>query len=171
LRTLKNVNATSARKAHGHFYDNDNATILRAAPAAAAAADTDAAAENGPIQGQGGRQIQGHGGEPLPALQNPPTPDLQIDTRQRVQSTSDSKGDYKNALDRTIMSDSEAETPPTRTPPSSPRLRRRPSPNPSPSSSARHRTRNQTNKDGKTLGKLHDQSFPPERKRYERKKK
>jgi hypothetical protein len=118
---------------------------------------------------RGGRNIQGQGGDPLPALQNPPTPDLQIDTRPRVQSTSDSEGDYKNALDRTIMSDSETETPPTRTPLSSPRLRRRPYPNPSPSSGSRPRTRNQTNKDGKTLGKLHDQPFPPERKRYERK--
>jgi hypothetical protein len=50
-------------------------------------------------------------------------------------------------------------------------LRRQPSPNPSPSSGARPRTQNQTNKDGKTLGKLHDQPFPPERKKYERKKK
>jgi hypothetical protein len=124
LRTLKNLNATSARKAHGQFYDDGDATILRDPAAAAAAA---AAAGNGPIQGQGGHQIQGHGGGALPALQNPPTPDLQKDTRPRVESTSDSEGDYENALDRTIIfqsSDSETETPPTRTPPSSPRLRR-----------------------------------------------
>jgi hypothetical protein len=168
LRTLRNLNLNATGKAHGHFYDEDDAARLQAAPAAAAAADAAAAAGNGPIQGQGGGNIQGHG-NPLPALQNPPTPDLQKDTRPRVQSSSDSEGDYENALDRTIMSDSE--TPPIRTHPSSPILRRRPSPIPSPLSGAWPRTRKQTNKDGKTLGKLHDQPFPPERKRYERKKK
>jgi hypothetical protein len=166
LRTSRNLNLNAMGKTHGHFYDDDDAARLRAAPAAAAAANAAAAAGNGPMQGGEGN-IQGHG-NPLPALHNPPMPDLQIDTRPRVQSTS-SEGDYKNALDRTIMSDSE--TPPTRTPPSSPILRRRPSPIPSPSSGARTHTRQQTNKDGKTLGKLHDQPFPPERKRYERKKK
>jgi hypothetical protein len=91
LRTLRNLNlnATSARKAHGHFYDDDDAALLRAAPAAAAAADAAAAAGNRPMQGQGGRNIQRHS-DPLPALLNPPTPDLQIDTRPRVQSSSDS---------------------------------------------------------------------------------
>jgi hypothetical protein len=167
LRTLRNLNLNATGKAHGHFYDDDGAARLRAAPAAAAAADAAAAAGNGPIQGGEGN-IQGHG-NPLPALQNPPAPDLQIDSRPRVQSTSDSEGDYENALDRTIMSDSE--TPPTRTPPSSPILRRRPSPIPSSSSGARPPTGQQTNKDGKTLGTLHDQPFPPERKRYESKKK
>jgi hypothetical protein len=167
VRTLRNLNLNATGKTHGHFYDDNDAARLRAAPAAAAAADAAAAAGNGPMQGGGGN-IQGHG-NPLPALQNPPAPDLQIDTRPRVQSTSDSRGDYENALNRTIMPDSK--TPPTHTPPSSPILRRRPSPIPSPLSGARPRTRQQTNKDGKSLGKLHDQPFPPERKRYERKKK
>jgi hypothetical protein len=58
LRTLKNLNATSARKAHVQFFDNDDATLLRAAPAAAAAADVAAAAGNGLIQGQGGIKFQ-----------------------------------------------------------------------------------------------------------------
>jgi hypothetical protein len=137
LRTLRNLNLNGTGKAHGHFYNDDHAARLRAAPAAAAAADAAAAAGNGPMQGGGGN-IQGHG-NPLTALHNPLTPDLQIDTRPRVQSTSDSEGDYKNALDKTIMSDSE--TPPTCTPPSSPILRRRPSPIPYPSSGARPRTR------------------------------
>jgi hypothetical protein len=166
LRTLRNLNLNATGKTHGHFYDD--AARLRAAPAAAAAADATAAAGNGPMQG-GGVNIQGQGNL-LPALQNPLTPDLQIDTR--VESTSDDSNnfnDYKNALDRTIISDSE--TPPTRTPHSSPILRRRPSPIASPSSGARPRTRQQTNKDGKSLGKLHDQPFPLERKIYERKKK
>jgi hypothetical protein len=36
---------------------------------------------------------------------------------------------------------------------------------------ARPHTLNQTNKDGDKLGELHDQPFPRERKKYERKKK
>jgi hypothetical protein len=94
------------------------------------------------------------------------------DTRPRAESMSESEGDFENALDRTIIQSSdETETPPTRTPPPSPRMRKRPSPDPSPASGARPRTRKQTNKDGENLGKLHDQPFPRERKKYERKKK
>jgi hypothetical protein len=71
-----------------------------------------------------------------------------------------------------IQSSNENETPLTRTPPPSPlRTRRRPSPSPSSVSGARPRTRKQTNKDGEDLGKLHDQPFPRERKKYEQKKK
>jgi hypothetical protein len=51
LRTLKNLNATRARKAYGQFYNDGDATIV---PDPAAAADAAAAAGNGPIQGQGG---------------------------------------------------------------------------------------------------------------------
>jgi hypothetical protein len=168
LRTLRNLNFNATdKKTYGHFYDDDDATRLRAAPAAAAAAEAAMAAGNGPMIG-GGVNIQGQGNL-MPALQNPPTPDLQIDTRVESTSDSDNFDDYENALDRTIISD--PETPPPRTPRSSPILRRRPSPIASPSSGARPRTRQQTNKDGKSLGKLHDQPFPLERKRYERKKK
>jgi hypothetical protein len=70
---------------------------------AAAAADAAAAAGNGPIQGQGGHKFQGHGGGTPPGLQILSTPDLQKDTRPRVESTSDSEGDYENALDITII--------------------------------------------------------------------
>jgi hypothetical protein len=98
-----------------------------------------------------------------PALQILPIPALQKDTRPGVESTSDSEADFENALDRTIIqSYDETETPPARTPPSSPRMRRRPSPDPPLASGARPRTRKQTNKDGENLGKLklHDQPFP-----------
>jgi hypothetical protein len=80
---------------------------------------------------------------------------------------------FENALDRTIIQSSdENETPPTCTPPPSPlRQRRRPSPTPSPALGARPGTRKQSNKDGENLGKLYDQPFPRERKKYERKKK
>jgi hypothetical protein len=97
LRTLKKLNATPAQKAHVQFYDDGKKTILR--DPAAAAADAAAAAGNGPIQGQGGHQL-GHGGGALPALQIPPTPDFQKDTRPRVESMSDCKGDYKNAFSK-----------------------------------------------------------------------
>jgi hypothetical protein len=109
----------------------------------------------------------------LPALQIPPLPAMQKDTRPRVESTSESDDDFENALDRTIIQSSDDnETPPTRTPPPSPlRTSRQPSPTPSPASGAQPRTRKQTNKDGEDLGKLHDQPFPRERKKYEQKKK
>jgi hypothetical protein len=165
LRTLRNLNFNATGKnTYGHFNDDDDAARIALRPVAGAAADAAAAAGNGPIIG-GGDDIQGQGNL-MPAVQNPPTPDLQT----RVESTSDSEfDDYENALDRTVISD--PESPPPLTPHSSPILRRRPSPITTPSSGARPRTRQKTNKDGKSLGKLHDQPFPQERKRYERKKK
>jgi hypothetical protein len=103
---------------------------------------------------------------------NPANAALQKDTQPRVESTSESEGDFENAFDRTIIQSSdETETPPTRTPPPSPRMRRRPSPDPSPASGARPRTQKQTNKDRENMGILLDQPFPRERKKYERKKK
>jgi hypothetical protein len=166
LRTLKNLKSTQARHAHGQLYDDSDALLLQD-PAAAAAA-----AGKRPIQGQ---QFQGQGvhlppqPDALPALQIPPLPALQKETRPRVESTSESDdNNFENALDRTIIQSSdENETPPTPTPPPSPvRTRRRPSPTPSPASGARPRIRKQTNKDGEDLGKLHDQPFPRERKKY-----
>jgi hypothetical protein len=170
LRTLRNLKSTQARNAHGQLYGDNDALLLRD-PAAAAAA---AAAAHGPIQGQ---QFQGQGDVQLPAAQIP-LPALQKETRPpMVESTleSDNK-EYENALDRTIVQSSDGnETPPTRTPPPSLlRPRTQTSPTPSPASGvtgARPRTQNQTNKDGEKLGKLHDQPFPRERKKYERKKK
>jgi hypothetical protein len=181
LRTLKKLKSTQARHAHGQLYDNSDAVLLQdPAAAAAAAAAASAAAGNGPIQGHG-QHLQGQGGgvhwppqpNALPALQIPPLPAVQKDTRPRVESMSESEGDFENALDRTIIQSSdETETPPTCTPPPSPlRTRRQPSPVPSPAWGARPRTRKQTNNDGENLGKLHDQPFPRERKKYERKKK
>jgi hypothetical protein len=80
----------------------------------------------------------------LPALQIPPLPAMQKDTRQRVESTSESEGDFENALDKTIMQSSDETEPPP--------------------------TQKQTTKDGENLGKLHDEPFPRERNKYERKK-
>jgi hypothetical protein len=172
LRTLTNLKSTRARNAHGQIY-NDNDVLLRD-PAAAAAA----AAGNGPIQGQA---CQGQRHVHLPAAQIPLPPALQKEERPPlvVESTPESDdNEFENALERTIIQSSgeENETPPTRTPPPSPLRprRRQTSQTPSPAagaSGARPRTRNQTNKDGNKLGKLHDQSFPRERKKYERKKK
>jgi hypothetical protein len=117
----------------------------------------------------------------LPAAQIPLPPALQKEERPPlvVESTPESDdNEFENALERTIIQSSgeENETPPTRTPPPSPLRprRRQTSQTPSPAagaSGARPRTQNQTNKDGNKLGKLHDQSFPRERKKYERKKK
>jgi hypothetical protein len=94
-----------------------------------------------------------------------------------VESMSESDdNEFENALDKTIIQSSDDETPPTCTPPTSPSRprRRRTSPTLSPTAGAtgaRPRTRNQTYKDGDKLGKLHDQPYPQEQKKYERKKK
>jgi hypothetical protein len=112
----------------------------------------------------------------LPAPQIP-LPALQKEERPLVESTSESDDNvFENALDRPIIQSSDKDkTPPTRTAPPSPlRPRRRTSPTPSPAAGATGaglRTRNQTHKDGDMLGKLHDQPFSRERKKYESKKK
>jgi hypothetical protein len=170
LRTLKTLKSTQAQHAHGQLYEDSDAILLQD-PAAAAAA----AAGNGPIEGQ---QFQGQGGvhwppqpNALPALQIPPLPAMQKDTRLRVESTSESEGDFENALDRTIIQSSEhSPAIPIEDKNSSPVLKNS-SPVPSPASGAQPSTRKQTNKDGENLGKLHDQPFPRERKKYEQKKK
>jgi hypothetical protein len=88
-------------------------------------------------------------------------------------------------LDRTKIQTSldDNKTPPTRTPPTSPSRPRRRRTFPTSQALLRSpaagptgartcpRTCKQTSKDGDKLGKLHDQPYPQEQKKYERKKK
>jgi hypothetical protein len=188
LRTLANLKSTRAKSAHSRIYDNNDVLLpdpAAAAAAAAAAAPAAAAAGKGPINGVEAA-FQGHHNAnihlpaalQLPAVQIPQQPALQKEEElPLVESTSESDDDeFENALDRTIIQSSDDETPSTRTPPMSPSRprRRRTSPTASPAAGAtgaQPRTRNQTYKDGDKLSKLHDQPYPQEQKKYERKKK
>jgi hypothetical protein len=187
LRTLANLKSTRSQTAHGRIY-NDSDVLLQEPAAAAAAA---AARGNGPIYGAGGA-FQGHRNPhvhlptavQLPAVQIPQQAlQKEEEVMPLVESTSECENDeFKNALDRTIIQSSDNDkTPPTRTPPTPPTRPRRQRTSPTGPASprspaagptgARPRTPKQTLKDGDKLGKLHDQPYPQERKKYERKKK